>query len=242
MKSKFLIVLIIFLLANQLYSEKKCANSKQVENKKEKMFPLKKIKKIVKITRIEISILKKKFPKFKINYNNISNYIHNNGRKIWQDNIDLLKNKINLNDCKYTLSRIEWSKSKLTWKGKDVGLELRLIHHMVQGNRTLVIIFPLSLVDVRIEDFVGLSYNNQKTNKATLNSLITKVDQIPNYVCCHPSVGPIVNFNLCSVENLITKQKYFYKHKVNETETWLISRPQLFSRHIGLNIRNKLVV
>jgi len=240
MNSKILLGLLLFLIVYKL-----CINEIKVEKKPskkiEKMFPLENIKKLRMPKKIEITNLERITKEIFLRYSSNNNYIYNDGRKIWQGCLKALKNRAIINGFRYGLSRLEWHKSILTWDGKEVGLELHAIHHLVEKDKTIIFVFPLSLVDLKMEHFVELSFNTQPTNESTLNALITKTDQIPSYICCDPVTGPLVNFNLCPVANVILQQKYFYKYEMNENTTWLISKPQLYSRYIGLNIRSKLV-
>lgn len=234
MNSKFFLALLLFLV---LYHS--CKN-KKIE-KIEKMFPLDNLKKLRLPKKIEVTSLEKISPEIFLRYSNNNNYIYNDGRKIWQGCLKSLQNRAIVDGFRYGLSRLEWHKSILTWDGKEVGLELHVIHHLVEKDKTIIFVFPLSLIDIKMEHFVKLSFNTQQNYKATLLSLLTKVDQIPSYICCDAVTGPLVNFNLCPVANVIKNQKYFYRYEMNENTTWLISEPQSYSRYIGLNIRSKLV-
>lgn len=174
-------------------------------------------------------------------YGNNNNHLYNDGRAVWQSTIKFLENRVIINGVRYGLSRLEWHKSILSWQGKDVGLELHLVHSMTENGNTIVFVIPLSLVDMRRESFVDLGHSNQQTDVSTVNALITKVDQVPSYVCCSPNQGHMVNFNLCPIANLLLQQKKFYKKVMSNTVTWLITEPQPYDRYIGLNIRSKLV-
>jgi hypothetical protein len=145
------------------------------------------------------------------------------------------------NGFRFGLSTLEWHKSVFSWNGEKIGLELRLVHKLVENNKTIVIIFPLSLVDIIDENFADIATSNQKTDVSTLNSLLISKDQIPSYVCCNPIQGKLINLNLYPVSNLIKDQDYFFKYEMNEDITWLITTPQPFNRYIGLNIREKLI-
>ena len=172
---------------------------------------------------------------------NRNNYIINDGRRVYQGCTRYLENTAIIDGYRFGLVRIEWHKSVLTWKGIKVGLELHIVHSDVESNQVITFVFPLSLVDLRKEFFTDLSYHNQPTDVATLNSLLTRIDQIPAYYCCTPNQGAMVNFNLCPIANLILIQKYFYEYKMSQNITWFIAQPQMFDRTIGLNIRSKLV-
>jgi hypothetical protein len=244
MNLKVILCLILVLFVYKMYQCKEVEIKKLVTEKGknvEKMFPLGNLKKLKLPKKIEVTNLEKVSPEIFLRYSNNNNYIYNDGRRIFQNCLKYLKNRAIIDGFRYGLSRLEWHKSILTWDGKEVGLELHVIHHLVEKDKTIVFVFPLSLVDIKMEYFVELSFNTQETDESTLISLITKVDQVPSYICCDPIAGPLINFNLCPVANVILQEKYFYKYEINEHVTWLISRPQPYSRYIGLNIRSKLV-
>jgi hypothetical protein len=210
-------------------------------NTKENMMSLSLLDKLELPKKMEITSQEPVCLEMFFRYGNNNNHLYNDGRAIWQSTIKFLENRVIINGERYGLSRLEWHKSVLSWQDKDVGLELHLVHSMVEVGNTIVFVIPLSLVDMRRESFVDLGHSNQPTDVSTINSLITKVDQIPSYVCCSPNQGHMVNFNLCPVANLLLQQKKFYKKEMSNTVTWFITEPQPFDRYIGLNIRSKLV-
>jgi len=203
--------------------------------------PLKFLKKLKLPKKAEITKLNIVKPQIFLRYSNNNNHLYNDGRTLYQDCVRFIKNRAIIDGHRYCLTKIYWTKSVLSWNGQDVGLELHLVHSLVESHKTIVIVFPLSLVDLRRESFVDLGYNTQSTDVATLNSLITKCEQIPSYFCCSPNQGPMVNFNLCPVANVILSHKSFFNLDIGNNTTWLITKPQPFDRYIGLNIRSKLV-
>ena len=244
MNLKVILCLVLVLFVYKMFECNETEITK-VSNKKEKniekMYPLENLKKLSSPKKIEVTSLEKVSPEIFLRYSYNNNYIYNDGRRIFQNCLKFLKNRALIDGYRYGLGRLEWHKSILTWDGKEVGLEFQVIHHLVEKDQTIIFVFPLSLVDIKMEYFVELSFNTQETDESTLNALLTKTDQIPSYICCDPNPGPLMNFNLCPVANVILSQKYFYKYEINDHVTWLISRPQPYSRYIGLNIRNKLV-
>ena len=236
--SKLLIFLFIVYFVFKFCGKE---NSKKENKNLEKMFPLEDLGKLRMPKKIEITKLKKVKPQIFLRYYENSNHLYNDGRKIWQPTLKYLKNRAIIDGFRYGLSCLEWEKSILTWNGAEVGLEFHVVHSLVEKNKTIMFVFPLSLVDLRRENFVELSFLKQESNVSTINSLLTKTDQIPSYVCCDPNPGPLINFNLCPVANTILAQKFFYQYDMSPDLTYYISTPQPFDRYIGLNIRSKLV-
>lgn len=248
--NQVILFIILFLVIYKFYKSKDDEDLKEIsteeKNKKshkinEKMMSLSLLDKLDMPEKMEVTKLKKVCPQLFFRYGNNNNHLYNDGRSVWQSTVRYIQNRAIIDGYRYGLSKVEWHKSILTWKGKEVGLELHVVNSIVETGQTIVFVFPLSLVDLRREAFVDLGYNNQKTDVATLNSLITKTEQVPSYFCCSPNGGPMVNFNLCPIANLLLKQKSFYKKKMSDTITWLITNPQPYDKHIGLNIRSKLV-
>ena len=224
--------------AEEEHSEEEVSENEKV---KEHMMPLNLLNKLTLPKKIEILECKPCHPRIFFRYGNNLNHIYNDGRAVWQSTIRFLDNRAIINGFRYGLSRIEFHKSILTWKGKEVALEMHVVNTNVESGKKMVFVFPLSLVDLRRVGFVDLGFSNQPTDVATLNSLITKTEQVPPYYCCTPNQGHMVNFNLCPVANVILQQKIFYRKVMSSTETWIITVPQPFDRYIGLNIRSKLV-
>lgn len=237
--SKLLIILFIIFIVHKMCNKE--AKSNESKKDIEKMFPLEKLGQLKLPKKIEITKLKKVKPQIFLRYYDNTNHLYNDGRKIWQPVLKYLKNRAVVDGYRYGLSCLEWHKSILTWNGDEVGLEFHVVHSLVEKNKTIIFIFPLSLVDLRRENFVELSFLKQETNVSTINSLLTKTDQIPSYVCCDPNQGPLVNFNLCPVANAILSQKFFYQYDMNPSLTFYITKPEPFDRYIGMNIRSKLV-
>lgn len=234
----FISMAIIFFL---VFSMVKTDNKTSDEETKEKMMDLSLLSDLKVPEKEEITDLPLVSKEIFLKYGNNNNYIINDGRKIYQNCTRYLENTAIIDGYRFGLARLEWHKSVLTWKGNKIGLELHVVHSDVESQNTIIIVFPLSLVDLRMEFFTDLSYHNQESDVGTLNSLLTRIDQIPSYYCCSPNRGAMVNFNLCPVANLILLQKQFYEFKMNEKITWLIAPPQPYDRTIGLNIRSKLV-
>ena len=238
-----IIIVILCLLVFKYYKIKKdnIIVDELIKRSQEDMMSLEGLKKLNYPKKLEITDIPKSYPQLFIRYGNNNNHLFNDGRTIWQNMVRHIDNRIQICGYRYGLSRIEWHKSILTWKNQKVGLELHIVNSLVERNKTVTFIVPLSLVDIRREGFADLGYNNQKTDVSTLNSLITKTEQIPSYTCCTPNSGPMVNFNLSNIANFILKQKFFYKYDMSPSNTWYITEPEPFDRYIGLNIINKLV-
>jgi hypothetical protein len=238
----FAIIFFIVYSMVKKESPKDDINSEKTDKEtKEKMMDLSLLSELKVPEKEEITKLPKTKKEIFLKYGNNNNYILNDGRKIYQNCTRYLENTAIIDGYRFGLARLEWHKSVLSWNGNKIGLELHVVHSDVESQDTVIFIFPLSLVDMRREFFTDLSYYNMPTDVATLNSLLTRTDQIPSYFCCTPNRGAMVNFNLCPVANLILLQKEFYEFKMNNKITWLIASPQPYDRTIGLNIRSKLV-
>lgn len=235
------ILIILIVLVTIIYYFLKIKN-KDFNNRieeKETMFPLEKLKKLKLPKKFEINNLEKVDLQLFFRYGDSNNHLYNDGRKIFQECIEFLKNRAIINGYRFGLSKILFSKSILKWYDQKIGLELRLIHSSVESQLINIFIIPLNLVDLRKETFQELS-KSKKIDNGKLNTLITRVDQIPSYLCCTANRGPIVNFNLCPVATLLLNQPYFFKYQMTDKITFYITKPQPFDRTIGLNIRDKL--
>ena len=241
--NNIIIILILCLMFFKYYKIRKEKNIEEelIRRSQEDMMPVEGLEKMNYPKKLEITNLQKTYPQLFFRYGNNNNHLINDGRSIWQNMIRYINNRVIICGYRYGLSRIEWQKSVLNWKNQEVGLELHLVNTLVESNKTVTFVIPLSLVDIRREGFVDLGYNNQQTDVPTLNPLITKCEQVPSYFCCTPNTGPMVNFNLCPVANLLLKQKYFYKYEMSSRSTWYVTEPEPFDRYIGLDIMNKLV-
>ena len=232
---------IIFFIVYSMVKKDDSSKEEVSEKNKEKMMDLSLLSDLKEPEKEEITKLSKTKKEIFLKYGNNNNYILNDGRKIYQNCTRYLENTAIIDGYRFGLARLEWHKSVLSWNGNKIGLELHVVHTDVESQDSVIFVFPLSLVDMRKEFFTDLSYYNMPTDVATLNSLLTRTDQIPSYFCCTPNRGAMVNFNLCPVANLILMQNEFYEFKMNSKITWLISPPQPYDRTIGLNIRSKLV-
>ena len=211
----------------------------KISPKKETMFSLKKLKNLRLPKKLDITLLEKVPLELFFRYGDSTNHFYNDGRTIYQECIKLLNNRVIINGYRFGLAKIDFTKSILSWYGQKVGLELRLTHQSVQSQQVNVFIIPLSLVDLRKETFVDFNKTKKKSDKR-LNTIITKIEQVPSYRCCTANQGPLVNVNLCPVATLLLRQQYFFKYQMSDNITYYITKPQEFDRLIGLNIRQKL--
>lgn len=208
--------------------------------KKETMFPLENLKKLILPKKLEISDLERTRPELFFRYGDSTNYFYNDGRTIYQECIKLLNNRVIINGYRYGLSKIIFSKSVLKWKNQKVGLELRLLHQSTESQDLKLFIIPLNLIDQRKESFTELNKFKKEKREVKLNTIVNNSSQIPSYLCCTANKGPLVEVNLCPVANILLKQEYFYKYEMNDKITYFITKPQDFDRLLGLNIRQKL--
>lgn len=235
---KLTLVILIFLILWFLFKKPCDCNIEKLQNtnqfqfeKKEKLEAINEnnyFHSIVEpkklLDRVELSkLLKCQIPialKFEANIN----HIINTGSQIYQDILQPHKQKANINKNKYNLMKIIWQKSKLNWYNEEIPLEI-ILSHVDPGTGKLVhIIFPLKLVDRKInnsqiENFHGLDYGqlniiedmnntklnmeeifNQKINNINDTMISKRVSNIYNKLSN-------INLNYLDINNIIENKK-----------------------------------
>lgn len=99
-----------------------------------------------------------------------------------------------------------------------------------------------------INDNTEFSNIKKQTDKKTIEKIkpnkyleLFNSYDIPQYICCSPNQGKMINVDLCPIADLINKQKYFYINRISKQTTYFISRPIPFDRTKGFDIRSKLI-
>lgn len=183
--------------------------------------------------------------KFKVEYGTNTNYVLNDGKKIFQDMLKPYEQKAFIGSEEQGLTQISWKKSFFTFNGKPVGLELHFAHTNPKTGKRIRVIFPLSLDSNKSqkinETFVDVySENNNFNNLSRLNILLQNSSDVPVLVQGQVNTGKLLSVNLCEPAKLILEQKKFFFAETPNEEILLISKPQSFDKNIGLTIMKNL--
>lgn len=274
MQVKYVLILTIFLIFFYL-------NLPDENHKIEKMSPtikpidsglsnvtIPKLKLLKPGERIEILDLPYCKKNFKIEYGSNTNFIINDGKKIYQDIIKPHEQKAFIDSEKQGLTQISWKKSFFTYNNKQVPLELQFTHLDSKTGKITKIIYPLSLESKTKENF-SEDYSKEKSktkeekkakkvlkkkakeekkiNKrkildesGKLSILIQKSSDIPVLSKGQINTGKIQNFNLCEKEKYNLEQDKFFMIDSPNNETILIAKPLKFDRELGLTIIKNL--
>ena len=73
-----------------------------------------------------------------------------------------------------------------------------------------------------------------------LNTLIVDCSVIPEYMCCKPTMGNIINIDFSGIQNKILAQSSFYYTNGNDASLILITQPQPYDIKIGNTILQNL--
>jgi hypothetical protein len=73
-----------------------------------------------------------------------------------------------------------------------------------------------------------------------LNTLIVDSSVIPEYTCCKPTMGNIINIDFSSIQNKILAQSSYYYTTANDGSLILITQPQPYDLTLGNNILKNL--
>jgi len=66
-----------------------------------------------------------------------------------------------------------------------------------------------------------------------LNSLIVDTSVIPDYMCCKPTIGQLINMDFSQIQNKIIAQDFFYYTHGNDGSLIFITQPHPFEKKIG---------
>lgn len=230
------ITLLILVLIYSIFNYKKFSNNFNKELLQNTNYSsLRNIPKIVNSIKIEIFNLPIIRPEFNFRFKCNTNILFNDGREVYQNSERHFKNKVLIDGYLFRLSKISFTKSIFSWKGQAIGLELRIKNITADHRKVIEFIIPLSLVDVRFNNVLKTEELN------AINTLISRSDQIPGFICCQPTFGKIIKFDLYNLANLLNKQEFFYKYDMDDNYIFYITNPIQFDREIGLNIINKLL-
>jgi hypothetical protein len=116
---------------------------------------------------IEITTLPTCVKKLEIDYTTNYSRLINNGHNISQYIVDPLLQTAIIDGRLFYFVKLEFRKSRLTWNGKQVGLELHIIHNDYVNTPNLHFVIPLDLVESKkvIEGFKNVLYNKMEVDK-----------------------------------------------------------------------------
>jgi len=193
--------------------------------------------------------------KFKVEYGSNTNYVQNDGKKVYQDMLKPYEQKATIGTEQQGLTQISWKKSFFTFNGKKVGLELHFAHTSPKNGKRIRVIFPLSLnsisnsnqlsketfANVKNTDSLKGTNNISNLNKlGRLNMLLKKPSDVPSLVKGRINTGKLMEFNLCEPAKLLLEQKKFFFAETPSEELLLIAKPQAFDKTIGTTIMDNL--
>jgi len=185
--------------------------------------------------------------KFKVEYGSNTNYVQNDGKKVYQDIMKPYENKASIGSEQQGLTQISWKKSFFTFNGKRVGLELHFAHVNPKTGKQIRVIFPLSLssqtdtVQTSKETFTNVVTDNMALNKlGKLNVLLKQSTDVPELVKGRVNTGKLMSFDLCEPAKLLLEQKKFFFAETPSEELLLIAKPQAFDKTIGKTIMDNL--
>jgi hypothetical protein len=203
--------------------------------------------------------------KFKVEYGSNTNYVQNDGKKVFQDMLKPYEQKATIGTEQQGLTQISWKKSFFTFNGKKVGLELHFAHTSPKNGKRIRVIFPLSLnsqsdsnkliketfANIKNTNTVKSTNTNTNTNTnknnisdlnklGRLNMLLKKPSDVPSLVKGSGNTGKLIEFNLCEPAKLLLEQKKFFFAETPSEELLLIAKPQAFDKTIGTTIMDNL--
>jgi hypothetical protein len=88
--------------------------------------------------------------------------------------------------------------------------------------------------------YVKYSYSDIDT-LLNLNSLIVDASIIPDYMCCKPTIGQLINMDFSQIEKKIIAQDFFYYTHGNDGSLIFITQPHPFEKKIGNVILANLI-
>lgn len=237
MQIKYVIILtiiLIFLYLN-LPDIEKMYNSIQPVDDNLPNIKIPKINLIKPGEKVEILDLPFCKKNFKVEYGSNTNYVQNDGKKIYQDILKPHEQLAFIDSKKQGLTQISWKKSFFTFNNKPVPLELHFTHQNPNTGKVTRIIFPLSLESKNKENFSNVL---DKLGKLTI--LLQKPVDVPDLIKGQINTGKIKSFNLCEPEKYIIEQDKFFIVESPNNETIMIAKPQVFDKELGLTIMNNL--
>ncbi len=192
--------------------------------------------------------------KFKVEYGSNTNYVQNDGKKVFQDMLKPYEQKATIGSEQQGLTQISWKKSFFTFNGKRVGLELHFAHTNPKTGKRIRVIFPLSMSsntslptqlnksqNSTKETFANIVTDTTALNKlGKLNVLLKKPTDVPELVKGRVNTGKLMNFDLCEPAKLLLEQRKFFFAETPNEELLLIAKPQPFDKTIGLTIMKNL--
>ena len=87
---------------------------------------------------------------------------------------------------------------------------------------------------------VKYSYSDIDT-LLNLNSLIVDTSIIPDYMCCKPTIGQLVNIDFCQIQSKLLAQDLFYFTHANDGSLIFITEPHPYEKKIGNAILQNII-
>jgi hypothetical protein len=87
---------------------------------------------------------------FKVDYTLNTNTVNNDDKGVSQDIAEPMIQTVEIGGVDYNLSKVEWKTSPFSWKDKQVGIDLHLIHTNYKSMTTVTILIPLDLLSASI--------------------------------------------------------------------------------------------
>jgi len=144
----------------------------------------------------------------------------------------------------FNKQRIFYSKTKIKGALKDINInkiDVNTIPKSVDLND-----FKNKLESTNF-NFVTKDIKNVKYSYAdidtllNLNSLIVDISIIPDYMCCKPTIGQLINMDFSQIEKKIIAQDSFYFTRGNDGSVSFITQPHPFEKKIGDAILESLI-
>jgi len=164
----------------------------------------------------------------KFDYGTNTNTLINNKFSIKQEILDPLLLNIEMNNVNYNLITICFKKSKFTFNGKLVGLELHLVHQKYNSLHFVTFIIPLNLISLNISSYENIeNFKNIESFKNT--KYIKMINKLPLYTT--------TNFNENESYSNINTPGYFLNDTVFEEK--ITSLKGKFNLGVNVNKSNK---
>jgi len=179
--------------------------------------------------------------KFKVEYTSNINHIINDQKQIYQDIIKPWEQNSKIGKENQNLYQISWKKSFFTFNKKPVGLELHFAHVNPKNGKRIRVIFPLSFTTTTEQFSSDNNVDKGLEKLGSLNVLVKKESDIPKLIPGQVNIGKLLDFNLCEPAKLILQQRKFFFAETPSGELFLITRPQSFSKKLGMTIRKNLI-
>lgn len=148
------------------------------------VFPINKLLK--KGDRIEITDLNILNVPIKMDLTNSNNFIKNSNKMIYMDIERPQSNKAVIYNKNYSLNKICWEKSQLTWHDQQIHLHIRICFNNNETGDFINIIFPLHIENM-LEKFDDTYYEDNINFKTTFSQTKDRISKSMKSGIIHPS-------------------------------------------------------